>query len=136
MHFIWTFECFNFDVMHDCFMLLLFILISSNSQRLFHVFRYSIDFWAFKFSVVIKTMCCSVRKGCIICINTSSFLCNFSASLILFRYSIALIVEIWFFDFAIIRLLNHASVFAVFAKFFFFVHFSTFSNISRYYLCL
>ena len=36
-----------------------------------------------------------------------------------FSCSIALIVEIGFFDFAIIRLLNHASHCAVFAKFFF-----------------
>ena len=94
-------------------------LISSNSKKKFHVFRYSINFWAFKFSVVIKTMCCSVRKSCIVCISTLIYLCNFSASLTLFWYSIAFIVEIWFFDFAIMRLLNHASNFVVFAKFFF-----------------
>ena len=46
-------------------------------------------------------------------------MCSFSASFILFRYSVEFIVEIWFFDLAIMRLINHASNFALFAKFFF-----------------
>ena len=106
----------------------------------FHVFRYSINFWGFEFSIMIKTMCCSMRKSYIVCINTLFFPCNFGASLILFRYSIALMVEIWFFNFAIMRLLNHTFAqlyvrFCSFCKILFFVHFSTFSDISRHYLC-
>ena len=94
-------------------------LVSSNSKSFSHVFRYSINFWALEFSVVVKTMCYSVRESCIVWTSTSTFLCIFSALLILFRYSIALIVESWFFDFTIMRLLNYASEFAVFAKFLF-----------------
>ena len=95
------------------------LYISSNLNMFFHVFRYLIYFWAFEFSVVIKRIYYFVRDSSIVCTNTSSFLCNFNASLILSRYSIALIVEIRFFDLAIIRLLNHVSDFADFAKSFF-----------------
>ena len=116
-----SFEVLNASIWMSCTIAschFLSTLISSNSKRFSYVFRYSINFWAFEFSVVVKTMCCSMRKSCNVYTSTSTFLCNFSASLILFRYSIAFIVEIWFFDFAIMRLLNYASDFADFAKFF------------------
>ena len=97
----------------------LFILISSNSNKFSYKFRYSINFYALKFSVVVNTICCSVRKSCIVCINTSSFSCSLNALLILFRYSTKLIFEIWYFDLAIMRQINHAFDFALFAKSFF-----------------
>ena len=71
-----------------------------------------------KFSMIVNTICCSVWKICIVCINTSSFLCSFSVSLILFRYSIELMFEIRFWDLTIMRLFNHAFDFALFVKFF------------------
>ena len=116
------FKLFNTSISISCTIAschFLFILISSNSKFFFHVFRYSINFRTFKFSVAIKTMCCSVRESYIVYTTISSFLCNFSASLILFRYLIALIVEIWFLNFAIIRLLIYAQDFVFFRKFFF-----------------
>ena len=66
--------------------------------------------------MIVNTICCFVRKSYTVCINTSSFLCCFSASLILIRYSIELIFEIRFFDLTIMRLINHAFDFAFIAK--------------------
>ena len=91
-----------------------FILILSNSKYFSHIFRYSINFSAMIFSVIVNTMCCLVRDNCTVCINTSSFFCGLDASLILFRYSIELIFEIRFYDYAIMRLFNHAFDFALF----------------------
>ena len=90
-------DCLLISLLNDHSDRFLSTLISSNLKRFFDVFRCSINFWAFKFSVVTKTMYCSMRENYIVCTNTSTFLYNFSAPLILFRYSIALIVEIWFF---------------------------------------
>ena len=95
------------------------IFISSNSNRFSQLFRYSINFWAMKFSMIVNTICCSVRESCIVYVNTSSFLCSFSASLILFQYSIEYIFEIRFFNHTIMRLINHAFNFTLFAMFFF-----------------
>ena len=120
-------NCISFEVLNASIWMLgiialchfLSTLISSNSKRFFHVFRYSINFWTFKFSVVVKTMCCSVRESCIVGTSKSTFYVFLVHRSLLSRYSIVLIIEIWFFDFAIRRLLNYTSDFAVFAKFFF-----------------
>ena len=49
------------------------LLILSNSNRFFHIFRYSINFCAFEFSIIVNTMCCSVWNSCTLCINTLYF---------------------------------------------------------------
>ena len=52
---------------------ILSILILSNSNKFFYAFRYSINFSALKYSIVMNTIYCSVRESCIVCINTSNF---------------------------------------------------------------
>ena len=64
-------------------------------------------------------MCCFVRQSYIICINTSSFLYNLSALLILFQHLIELSFKIRSFNVIILRLINYAFEFALFTKFFF-----------------
>ena len=117
-----SFDVLNISISMSCTIAschFLSILILSNLNRFSQLFRYSINFWAVKFSMVVNTICCFVRDSYIACINTSSFLCSYSASLILFRYSIELMFEIRFFSLTIMRLLNHAFDFARFAKSFF-----------------
>ena len=79
-----------------------------------------------EFSMIINTIYGFIRDSCTVYIITSNFLCCFSASLILFRYSIELIFEIRFFGLTIMRLINHAFDFALFAKFFFLCIFTLF----------
>ena len=105
------------------------ILISSNSNKFFHTFRYSINFCALKFSTVMNTICCSVRESCIVCINTSNFQCIFNSLLILFRYSTRLIFEILFL------ILQLYVRFCTFCKVLLFMHFYTFCSMSKDYLC-